>query len=401
MAFQDRRAEVERFQRLIRPDSRQWLLAFYGLPGVGRSALLRHLRDGLSPEWVAADLNFGLSTFRTEASAVLQSLSTPFETRVPPAVWTAYKSQATEIERAIHVNVQAEQHAQDHASIVDSPQTIHVHLGQVLVEAARARASAWIRLASESGCPVCLFLDGWDDLRDRAQEEIRAWVIEALLWQGHAALPMLRVVASSDRSLRSEEQGLQPIPVLETDDVELGPLTEAEAISLSAELGLEDPAARQALFRWSGGYPGLIELAVAVCRSHPEREREELTRDFTREAGLDWFLRKLVASLEDEDSKKVLERGVVLRHWVLETLGRVCECEDLDLAWYAQFVENPFVLDADGLPGYKRFADLVRGVQLPQLWQQQPGLYRALHGRALAWYLELGARAGPSRRWGP
>jgi hypothetical protein len=196
------------------------------------------------------------------------------------------------------------------------------------------------------------------------------------------------VVAGSLRSLESDRLVTNAIPMDEISTVRLEPLSREDATSMMAQAGVTDQEFQDAVFERVGGHPGLIGLAVALWRERPGVDLSRLVDDLDSEAASAWFVGQLIENMKDSRSRKALERGVVLKQWMLEMLTAVSECQDLDPSWYEAFVDYPFVQDSEKGRRLKKFVELVRRIRLRQIWEQQPTLFRQLHSKALEWYTE-------------
>jgi hypothetical protein len=191
---------------------------------------------------------------------------------------------------------------------------------------------------------------------------------------------------AGERPLASDPRIAKLVRPDEIADVPLAPLRDDHALELMRQQGVEDPDLQRLMLRRCRGLPKLIELAAAACREHPGLDPDQLAESLEHEAASKWFVGELVKSMDDERSRLALEKGVILRQWVLESLAIVCGRPDLDLIWLDDFASYPFVEDSKAHLGFKEFIDLVREIEVAHLWLQETEEFQELHKVAREWY---------------
>jgi hypothetical protein len=284
-------------------------------------------------------------------------------------------------------------------SIRDSIQIIEVgkEVAHQYLEAGRELAHAWLDLLEQVEPQPILFLDHWDMLLDLAEKDFATWLVEEVLIRLHRRRRGFRMVIASDRPRDSDRLLAQRVPTEETIGCEVKPLEPRHAQVLMQEQGLTDDTIRTMVLDRVGGNPLLIKLAVDLWREQPDLDLTGLGRELDSRAATRWFLTAICENLGDQRTKNVLERGVVLQHFRLDTLRAVCGLPDLDLAWYTNFVSRSFVQRSVLQPRHEQlyeFQRTVRTVQLSHMWQVDVQGFRALHGKALAWYRSVPGAGG-------
>jgi hypothetical protein len=390
MTFLNRQDEIDRFGRFLEPDSPEWIFAVHGIPGTGKTALLRQFCAGPGAGWVVAWIGFEQERCRSDARSVLQALTDPLrQCRLPAGSWEAYEQRVADLEQrpwVISQNITAD----NRSTIIRPTQSITIQESEARAsqyrEAQHERARAWLDLAGLQDGNLLVFLDHWDTLRRRVEDDDRAWLVEDLLLGGHRALPSFRAVVASDRPLASDPLITHLVDPKEIVSRQLPPLDDDDALELMRQQGVEDAGLQKVILEHCRGLPALINLAVAAWRERRGLDLDTLAEDLDTETASKWFLGELVAAMNDDRSRLVLQKGVILRQWILDTLSTVCERGDLDLLWLNDFASYPFVQDSKNHPGFKEFVGLVREIEVAQLWQQQPAEFQRLHRNALNWY---------------
>jgi hypothetical protein len=393
----DRQAEQEAFENLLQPEGEVWLLLYHGLNGLGKTALLEHLRASLPPGWVPMHLDLYWKTHREDYDGVLRELARPLRVAgIPKRAWNVYQRREREVEELKKVHIEMLMLAMQGTAIRDSTQVVDVgsELARQYREAGSELAYAWLDLLRHVEATPIVFLDHWDMLLDHAEKGFAAWLVEELLNGMRLRRPSFRAVIASDRPIDADWLLNQRIESEERVTHEVKPLTPEYARTLMEDEGLADASVQAAILDRVDGNPLLIKLAVDLWREQPELDLSGLSRELDSRAATDWLLTRICENLADEWTRKVLQRGVVLQHFTLGTLKAVCELPDMDGDWYERFKSRPFVQRSTHQPSEHEFQRTVRTVQLGYLWQIDKPRFRHLHGKALSWYSSLPGAEG-------
>ncbi len=388
MAIINREVAIAKFETFLASGISEWLLVFYGLNGLGKTTLLKHLHQHLQPEWAAVWLDFDLKSLRDYPKPILKRLEDALRSHnLSPEAWVAYEREKDKIaawadrDRLV---ISQEIVATGGAAISNPTQTMIVHmeegLARIELEAARAQTQAWLKLAEHLDVPLVIFIDHWDSLIQRGTTDFRAWLAQDLLLVAHQKLPGLRIVVAGDQPL--QEPGLDD----GTINIELSPLSLKYARQLMQTGGLATANLQEAIFNRTGGNPLLLNLAVTLWQETPSPDLTGLVQGLSVRAASEWLLGRISERLVDPRSQLVLERGVVLVSWTRDVLAAVCEDDELDLSWYKDFIAYPFIQDVPGQPGFKTFIRTVREIQISQLWYNHRQLFYKTHANALKWY---------------
>jgi hypothetical protein len=391
MSFIDRETAVARFQEFLSPSSPEWVLVYHGLNGFGKSTLLKYLLEhqtlGLPTAWI----DFDIKTFRDDYDAVVDVLDAALRTcNLPDEAWAAYKRRSETIAQQVSRDriVVSQTVTATTASVSNLSQTVIVDLDEGLarieLKAARERVKAWQDLVTLIHEPLLLFMDHWDTLLERGTLNYRLWITEDVLWATRRRCPQLRVILANEQPLReiSLSEGVINFALM--------PLSAKHAHQLMAESGLSDSDIRDAIYERVGGNPLLLNLAITLWQQSQNYDLADLMQGLSIRAASEWLLRRILERMEDERSRVILERGVILQRWTLETLQQVCARNDLDLYWYENFSRYPFVQDDAMHPDNKTFIRTVREIQIEQLWRNMRLIFREAHASAFRWYIAHG-----------
>jgi hypothetical protein len=392
--FVNRQEYLQLFQSMLLPTSEEWLLVLHGLSGTGKSTLLQELACSHVPASTYSQINFDETIFCSQPFEVIHSLEEGLmNCGLPSQEWEKYRTRSRKINRWIHnqqIRLTYQVHQKVEASggsqISDISQQSTLNLDrqawerQVEVSAARDQVQALIELCQKLNMPFVIFLDHWDSLVKIATNDYIDWIIQGLLLKLHKALGSLRIVIAGDKPL--DETTLAKGVV----QIELAPFTAPDAASFMQILSLQDQNIQSAIYEWTGGNPLLIQLAVELWKLEPHITLEDLAEGWNVKAASQWLLQRILTRLPDDRSRKVLERGVILRKWTLNDLANVFSQENLDLQWYNDFIKYPFVEHLSRPPGYKSFIRSVREIQISQLWQNKMKDYLGTHSNAYHWY---------------
>jgi hypothetical protein len=388
--FIDRQKYLQIFQSLLQPASENWLLILHGLSGVGKSTLLQELSAHHLPRAGHTPINFDETIFCLQPFELIRTLETGLgDCDLPEQAWEKYRTQSRKIDRWIHnQQIKVTQIVQASSGGQISNVNQHAALNvdrqawerQIVVSAARDQMQALLELCQGYEGSFVIFLDHWDSLVKTAAPDYKEWVVQGVLRKLQKQLGSLRAVIAADRPL--EEAALDRGVI----QIELQPFAAQDAALLMSTIGLNDPKIQAAVFEWTAGNPLLIQLAVELWKLEPMLDLEDLAEGWSVKAASEWLLQRIIERLPDDRSRKVLERGVILRKWTLNDLAHVFSPEDLDLHWYNEFTTYPFVEHLTRPPGYKAFVRTVREIQIAQLWQNKTDDYHETHSYAYRWY---------------
>jgi hypothetical protein len=379
---------LDQVQALLEPQAKAWLLAFYGLSGIGKTALLNHLHNIHQEEIVIIWLDFDIKAHRDYFDSVLTELENGLrQCDLPSLAWTAYEERRQEIRTQAanrRLMVSQQNLAVGGATIANSPQTMVVHmdegLARIELEAGRSWTQAFLQLASYLNEPVLLLIDNWDALVQRGSPDLCIWFGQEVLLALHRQVPLFRVVVAGDRPFR--ESGLDEGVV----NIELPALTSAQAGQLMRQQDLTDDMLITAIYERTEGNPLLINLALTLWQENPDLDLTGLVEGWSVHAASEWLLGRILDNLSEPRSQIAIQRGAILRSWTLDILEAICQRDDFDLDWYRQFALYPFVQEVANRPGLYTFVRTVREVQIGQLWRNRRRWFHQTHGRALAWY---------------
>lgn len=388
--FIDRQEYLQIFHSLLAPESESWLLALHGLNGVGKSTLLQELADSHLDRAGHAWIDFDETLYCWQPFELIYALEAGLkECDLSESGWKQYRVQGRKIQRWVHnqqirLTQKVEASSGGQISHVTQQATLNVDRlaweRQIESHAARDQMQALLELCQGYKGTFVIFLDHWDSMLHTTTSEYKDWVVQGVLRRLQKELSGLRAVIAADRPLEDAalDKGVAQL--------ELQPLAPQDAVSLMVTGGLQETQIQSAIFEWTGGNPLLIKLAVELWKLEPTLNLQDLAEGWSVKAASEWLLQRIIERLPDKRSRKVLERGVILRKWTLNDLAHVFSQENLDLQWYNRFTNYPFVEHLTNPPGYKAFVRTVREIQIAQLWQNKIEAYLGTHSQAYSWY---------------
>jgi len=383
----NRQAEINQFQTFLGSHDDQWLMVFYGLAGLGKTALLQHLFDTLKPGYIAIMIDFDQIAARSDFNTSINELDRALEgSGLSTETLRDYRCRAQKIDEQIEdrqVEIKLIINAYN-SKVSDISQNVDYaqFMLQFRLEGARKRIINWLKLAKNVEQRWVIFIDHWDALVELGAPEVYRWVIDDFLCLASQALKGFRTVMASGSLLKDSrlEQVAQQVP--------LTPLGKDDSLNLLIQYEVDDKDVREFIFERTGGNPFLQRLAARLWKERPDLDLRGLDKELPVQAAAAWILNELSSRIKDSRTKTALEQGVVLEWFNRDVLAAVCEAEDFDMSWYSQFTTYPFIESAWKRPGYSQFVRLVRRIRIDALWQQNRKLFWKLHSKAHAWYAD-------------
>lgn len=390
MPLIDREKELSLFQDFLRSVTKPWLLAIYGLNGLGKTSLLAHFSNNVDSAYHVALIDFSQKNLCEDHQSLIDVLAEYFAPIFPSKKYTEFQDRLREISEGRQIIAQNTLIARNNSIINTPKQNINVYLNQELgkeqLKEGREMARAWSQLLASAKKKPLLLLDHWEMLTEFGSDDFCPWVLEDFIIKSHAQNPNLKVVLSSDHVPTAD---LFFSNVLKKEDYHLQglePLDKGYSLAMLAQGGLIDGNLQEFIFERVGGNPLLLMLAVDLWREQPDLDWSGLEHELDEHAYLDWLLGRIRQTMADARSLAALSQGVVLRAWKLDMLKAVCDRADLSPEWYRDFISRSIVQDVWNRSGYKQFVHSVREIQLRQLWFQDTQQFHDLHGRALRWF---------------
>jgi hypothetical protein len=383
----DRDTEIGQFQDFITHPGEPWLLVFYGLAGLGKTTLLRHLNHTLGEGYLGLWLDFEESRLRNDFYGLLTELDRALERAgLPSHVLSAYLKQAHQVDQRLstklveaNLNIQAQ-----NAEVSHIRYQVKVDLAQAMLQiradAARERMNLWLTYAKKTAKPWVVFIDHWDSLIEFGSNEAYEWVVSEFLLPASKNLPQFRSLLANSSLLPKE--GIGEIAL----QIPLNPLLPEHSAILLGWEEVNDPIVRQFILERSGGNPFLIKLAAQLWKERPDLDLSGLEKELPVQAATEWILDQMSQRMHDPRSRSALEHGVVLEWFNRDVLAYVCEAHDFSAEWYADFSRYPFVENVWKRAGRKQFVRLVRKIKVNALWQQDIEAYHHLHQNARDWF---------------
>jgi AAA+ ATPase superfamily predicted ATPase len=204
MTLIDRERELALFQEFQGSVSKPWLLAIYGLNGLGKTSLLTRFSDLVNTEYQVAFVDFSQKNLCEDHQSVIEILAGCLAPVFPARKLTQFQARLREIGEGQKVIAQNTIIAR-YNSIINTPkQNINVYLnqenGRQQLEDGRDMARAWCQLLASAKKKPLLILDHWEMLAEHGSMDFCSWMIEDILIKSHAQNSNLKVVLASDHS---------------------------------------------------------------------------------------------------------------------------------------------------------------------------------------------------------
>ncbi|SRR6266487_3621770 len=295
----------------------------------------------------------------------------------------------------------------DQSSIANSPQSIqiNVQLHERELQLRSELTRALLELAEESEHPLCLFIDGYEQLTEAGPEPL-GWFWEEVLAGLAKALPYpFQVIICGWQWPSNAAIGpfIQRTELTDFDVEQMkGFLEKQEVLPAST-----DPAVREMLisvfYDLTQGHPLVLGLAVTYFKHLPPTERTAVHLQanallIDSRARVEFLEQRLLERLPEPD-RTLLERGPILRGLdqaalqallSVERAGTGKGKEVLDDATYDRFLRYPFINRESGVEQGSQetqptFHELVRRVQVETLRRRPDQFKEQLH-RTMADY---------------
>ena len=392
--FVGRAREQKAYGQLLAQDS-PWLLVITGDGGIGKSTLLRHLKDQTPRDIPVALLNFANDKLRIDPLNILEELSWQLaadcqEQRVAAFEQTLADGRA-KLSKAIE--------SMNQQFIVGeggSAQDIQVDLTGYSAAAMReqrrqVRESAtrafYSQLMTYKPAQLALMLDTCEWLSELEGLEVGKWVMDELL-------PAMRErLAHTRHRLSAVIASRVPPPLTVIERQDRLPLTlprlDAEAVHLYLQqVGMQDAALRQRVYEITHGHALCVSIIGVLWQEQGDRpltlaDLPQLRTRFTEKALVEYIRERLDERLKTP-YRELTRCGVLLRSFDLPMLQAVFPellSGDDALDIFHQLIDYPYV-EPRGNQHYA-FHDLLREIQAAEVRAQQPALWKEYHRRAL------------------
>lgn len=418
--FTDREEILDLFQQTLRSaqPSRLHLLAVKGNSGTGKTFLIDYLTRKICPSvnWQWGQLSFAEST--PEFGFILDGMARALKGCVPRESLERYRAQRDEYNRrfdeykkSVIVFIQQTMVAGGLSSISDSPQSVQINaqLHERELQLRSESRRALIELAEKSKHPLCLFIDGYEQLTKTAPE-LTGWLWEQVLLELAKAAPQPLVIITCGWEWPSNPV-LEPFTkakLIEFDLEQVKSYLEKQAVIASTtEPSASDQELIAAFYDLTKGYPLVLGLAVTYFQeldSH-ERTAENLRANIEyidAQAAVELLDNRLLSRLQ-EPYRTLLERGPVLRSFdeaALKALLQVsvdstqATAASLDDRAYIRFLRYPFINQEAGLGSnplgiQPSFHSEVRQLRLKELRHHHAQTKEQLHCKMADYYTQI------------
>lgn len=401
--FTGRDDAIAAFHRQLngRPPAHR-VLVYWGLPGQGKSTLLRRLADEKDlPRHAFLDLeNLGTDRDVDSAVALLEALAQVF------LDWAPWPHQRRRFHRARRradkvmapvTTVQARIDASKTSCISNSTvhidahrdgtaQPVHSYRSALVNDICRLSKSLRRRRA-------VLFIDTSERLRlldevsverdtgDGGRASVQAWFGGQVLPRLLASAPGLCVVLA----------GREPLPIDAAEHVEITDWPPEESRSYLRSCGLNDTQLARAIHAQCRGVPVWTAMVAEMIISAIDADQRvtsawlgEIARGRPAE---DWLPNEFMTRLTTSH-REVVRAAAVLRTITKEMIEALLAERELPNEWYERLCRHSFVRVSHSASGRfeRRFHPLVRSAVLSHLGNEEPAYLKQLHQRAATYF---------------
>src|SRR5579863_8221491 len=407
--FVGREREQEAYRGMLNGTSSRWVMVVTGQGGNGKSALLRHLMEKLTPAGtLAIHLNFAGGDLSVDPLTVLEEMVEQLASHYDRRPARAFKRFDTALQegRKLLGPRQGDQIiiAREHGTVTDNTLSAGVSREQRRQVYLNARKACYDLLDSLSPLTqLVLLLDTCERLHEMegtGLSETGQWVMNELIPGIHQHLHQRRRQCGVVLASRI----LPPFEAIDGQEIQHLKLPKMEQVAVEnylQHLGMSDAALRQHIYRVTYGHALCVSIIGALWQERGEQpftiaDLPRFQQQFNEQA-LMKFIGERVLDKRLKSPYRVLTRyGVLLRSFDLPTLQalfpHLLPGDDLDR--WRHLIAYPYIESV----GNQRYAfhDLLREIQSEEIRVQEGPKWLAYHQQALK-YLTRTAPDSPDR----
>ncbi len=416
-SFTDREAILALFEQLLRSAQTGQLqvLAIKGNSGTGKTFLGEYLskRLCLSAGWETGQLSFFQSQpdFRT----ILMGLEDALKRCVSRTSLDQYRKQRDEYTRhfdeytsSITINQTIEAQRQSSLSGVEMRVGVTTDLYKREVHLRALWSRALLELAEESERPLCICIDGYEQLVESDPTgSLVGWMWEDLLLKLAQSVPYPLMIVTCGWEWPSNAAIRPFAKTVELDDfdpAQVKSYLHNQQVTPLDPTETEQDELVEAFYELTRGNPLVLSLAVTYFHELPERERTAVSLRTERllldEKARVAFLQERLLSRLPEPYRTLLEWGPILRAFDQSALQALIHSETdhaadgvirLDDRSYDRFLLYPFIRQTgatsnDSFTVQGAFHELVRWIGLSALRHHHPQTKELLHQKMVDYY---------------
>ena len=397
--FVGRQREQKAYRQMLAQSS-PWVLVISGQGGMGKSALLRHLKEHTPPEIRVALLQFANLKLRSDPLNVLEDLSWQLAKECDKPLVEAFKTtlkagrdRIAEMSKQINqfINVGNE------GSLSGADMSLNTSDAAARREQERqiremVTAAFYEQLDTYQPALLALLLDTCEWLIEAEAAEIGVWALDDLLPGIHQ-----RLTRQGQRCMAVIASREQPtLQAIEQDDryaLSLPMLDKTAVDSYLEQIGMQDTAMRQRVYDITRGHALCVSIIGTLWQEQDDHpltlaDLPKLQQDFNERALIEYVQKRLDSRLK-APFRELTRYGVLLRSFNLPMLQAIFpeflpEYAPLDL--WRKFIDYPYIEKV----GSSRYAvhDLLRELQAVEIREQQPAQWQTYHQRALDYQTE-------------
>ena len=398
--FVGREHEQRAYQRLLKQEQDgSWVLAITGQGGMGKSALLRHLKTHTPPETHVALLQFANSDLRSDPLNILEDLSGQLARHCDKAQVAAFRAalkagreQIKELSKQIYqINIVGNEASQSGVDLSLNASDAAARREQERQVRAMVTAAFYDQLETYEPAQLALLLDTCEWLVEADIAETGAWALDNLLPGIHARIERqgqrcVAVITSRERpelTAIGDDCYTLSLPMLDRDAVDL----------YLEQIGMQDTTIRGRVYEITRGHALCISIIGTLWQEQDDHpltlaDLPKLQQDFNERALIEYVQKRLDKRLKTP-FRELTRYSVLLRSFNLPMLQAIFPeflPEDAPLDLWRKFIDYPYIEKV----GSSRYAihDLLRELQAAEIREQQPPQWQTYHQRALNYQTE-------------
>jgi tetratricopeptide (TPR) repeat protein len=407
--FVGREHEQGIYRQVLAHDT-PWVFVVTGQGGIGKSALLRHLKEQTPREMPVVLLNFANDRLRIDVLNILEELSGQLAPDCDERRSNAFEQALADgRDKLARLAQQMSQNVivGDAASLQGATLSMGGYSAEALREQRRqvremVTSAFYHQLSTFRPARLVLMLDTCEWLSEGEGLEAGKWVMDELLPGVHERLGRARPRRNCSAVIAGRVQ--PPLTVIEKQEryPQALPMLDQPAVEGYLEqVGMHDAALRQRAYDITRGHALCVSIIGALWQEQGDRpftlaDLPRLQAQFTEKALIEYIQDRLDKRLVSP-YRELTRYGVLLRSFNLPMLRAVFpellpDEQALDI--FRQLVRYPYV-EPRGNQHYA-FHDLQREIQAAEIREQQRDKWQLYHKRALD-YLSQQASRSPDR----
>lgn len=388
-----REKEKNAFRSMLESSTHYWLLSIAGESGIGKSYLLKHLREFETPsDFSTVWIDFENIELRTNQLALLNVIGQALRNVMLCHAWETFKVTRLEELKAISRQMQSLSYHQNIVALEGGQITMvsqNIDEGRIIRAAVNSAREVILSalldaLESINNKKVIFFFDSFERLQLTNDRAYLDWIFDLLKLCHKYLSGNLRIVICGWKlvDIPSILDVMRPL--------RLHPFDEAEHNKLLLSNSIPETVSK-AMYRITGGNPLLTDLVARICEEGTHNwERFNFSGFFERfnaEARREWLVTRIGERLQSP-IKDLFKFAVILRSFDFAILQAIFpELMHNDENIFLKLIDYPFIkpLPCD----FYSFHEIISQLQCNYLKKHMPDNFEQYHKRALKYYRKI------------